>query len=507
MWRLELFLSAPRAPIVIEMHPYTGEVFMKLRFQSVAILMIIALIFPSLVRGSDTKKKEEALASIERHRAELIKLSDQIWAFAETALRETKSSRVLADYAEQQGFKVERGIAGMPTAFVATYGEGRPILGILGEYDALPGLSQKTSSVKEPLEPEAAGHGCGHNLFGAASLGAALAIKELIAAGKLKGTIRFYGTPAEESVGGKVYMARDGLFNDLDVCLAWHPDDETRADTQSSQAIVDFIVEFRGRAAHAAFDPWNGRSAVDAMELFTHGINMMREHVKPSVRIHYSIMKGGDVPNVVPEYAKLWCWVRDSRRAGVEEVLARVRKIAEGAALMAEVESKLTVQAGDYEFLVNIAGAKLIHDNLMWLGPIEYTSEEQEFARAIQRATGVEARGLKGDIQPLEEERPDPPGGSTDVADVSWIVPTLHLSVTTAPEGAPWHAWPVVACGGMSIGHKGLTQAAKALAATMIDLFEDAKAREAIKSEFKKKAGGHVYKPYIPDGPPPLPKS
>ena len=479
---------------------------MKLRLCVVALLLF-ALASPHAARTADLKKKEEAAASIEKYKAELTNLSDQIWAFAETALRETRSSRLLADYAERQGFKVERGIAGMPTAFTATYGEGRPIIGILGEYDALPGLSQKVSTVKEPKTPGAAGHGCGHNLFGAASLGAAVAIKELIEKGRLKGTIRFYGTPAEEAVGGKVYMARDGLFNDVDVCIAWHPDDETRADTQSSQAIVDFIVEFKGKSAHAAFDPWNGRSAVDGLELFTHGLNMLREHVKPTVRIHYAIQKGGDVPNVVPEYAKVWCWVRDSKRAGVEDVLARVRKVAEGAAMMAGVESQLTIQGGDYEMLVNIAGAKLIHANLVWLGPIQYTSEEQQFARAIQRATGVEEKGLNGAIQPVEEQRRDPEGGSTDVADVSWVVPTLHLSVTTAPEGAPWHAWPVVACGGMTIGHKGMVHAAKAMAATMIDLFEDARAREAIRAEFKEKTKGHVYKPYIPAGPPPVPDS
>ncbi|HET8675294.1 MAG TPA: amidohydrolase [Blastocatellia bacterium] len=479
---------------------------MKLRLCVIAILLS-ALAFPHAARSADLKKKEEAAASIEKHRAELTNLSDQVWAFAETALRETRSSRLLADYAERQGFKVQRGIAGMPTAFTATYGEGRPIIGILGEYDALPGLSQKVSPVKEAKTPGEAGHGCGHNLFGAASLGAAVAIKELIEKGRLKGTIRFYGTPAEEAVGGKVYMARDGLFNDLDVCIAWHPDDETRADTQSSQAIVDFIVEFKGKSAHAAFDPWNGRSAVDGLELFTHGLNMLREHVKPTVRIHYAIQKGGDVPNVVPEYAKLWCWVRDSKREGVEQVLVRVRKVAEGAALMAGVESQLTVQGGDYEMLVNIAGAKLIHANLLWLGPIQYTDEEQQFARAIQRATGVEEKGLNGAIQPLEEQRRDPEGGSTDVADVSWVVPTLHMSVTTAPEGAPWHAWPVVACGGMTIGHKGMVHAAKAMAATMIDLFEDARARETIRAEFKEKTKGHVYKPYIPAGPPPVPDS
>jgi aminobenzoyl-glutamate utilization protein B len=479
---------------------------MKLRACGAVILLATLLLSPLAASTIDIRKKEAVVAAIEKHQTELTSLSDQIWGFAETALRETRSAKVLADYAEQQGFAVKRGVAGMPTAFVASYGQDRPVIGILGEFDALPGISQKAAPVKEPLAAGAAGHGCGHNLFGAASLGAAVAIKELIAAGKLKGTIRFYGTPAEEDVGGKVYMARDGMFNDLDVCLAWHPDDRTRADTQSSQAIVTFIVEFKGKAAHAAADPWNGRSALAGLEFFTTGLNRMREFVRPSVRMHYTVLKGGDVPNVVPEYAKVLVWLRDSKRTGIEELLARVRKIADGAALMAEVESKLSIQGGDYEMLVNMTGAKMIYANLTWLGPIKYTEEEQEFARAIQRATGVEAKGLNGAIQPLEEQKPDPPGGSTDVADVSWIVPTLHLSVTTAPQDAPWHAWPVVACGGMSIGHKGLAQAAKALATTMVDLFEDPKAVEAIKAEFKENTRGQVYKPYIPDGPPPVPK-
>lgn len=481
---------------------------MKLRPGYFAILVItVSLVYPLMAFGSDNKNKDEAVASIEKHKVELIDLSDQIWRFAETALRETRSSKVLADYAERQGFQVTRGVAGMPTAFVASYGQGRPIIGILGEYDALPGISQKAQPVKEALEAGSAGHGCGHNLFGAASLGAAVAIKELIGSGRLKGTIRFYGTPAEESVGGKIYMARDGLFKDLDVCVAWHPDDKIRADVDSSQAIVDFIVEFKGKAAHAAADPWNGRSAVAALEFFTTGLNRMREFVKPTVRMHYVIQKGGDVPNVVPEYAKVWCWLRDSKRTGVEELLSRARKIAEGAALMAGVEAKLTVQGGDYEMLANLTGAKIIHANMTWLGPIQYTAEEQEFAKEIQRATGVEPKGLDGTIQPLEPPKKDPEGGSTDVGDVSWIIPTLHLSVTTAPRNAPWHAWPVVACGGMSIGHKGLTYAAKTLAATMVDLFENQKSREAIQSEFKEKTSGEVYKPYVPDGPPPIPKN
>ena len=478
---------------------------LSLRCMAFTLLALSAIFSSPSAKATELKKKEEAVASIEMRKTEMIKLSDQIWAYAETALREHKSSKALADYAEQQGFKVERGVAGMPTAFIASYGQGQPVIGILGEFDALPGISQKASPVKEALEAGAPGHGCGHNLFGVASLSAAITVKELIAAGKLKGTIRFYGTPAEESVYGKVYLTRDGFFNDLDVCLAWHPATETRADVDSTQALVDFIVEFRGRAAHAALDPWNGRSAADGLEAFTHGVNLLREHVKPTVRIHYAIVKGGDVPNVVPEYAKVWCWARDSKRAGVEPVLQRLREIAEGAGKVAGVESKFTVQTGCYEILVNLAGAKLLQQNLEWLGPIEYTEAEQGFARTIQRATGTEQKGLNGQIKPLEAPKPDPPGGSTDVGDVSWVVPTLHLSVTTAPESA-WHAWPVVACGGMSIGHKGMMLAAKTLAATMVDLFEDAKAREAIRAEFKEKTKGFVYKPYISDGPPPVPK-
>lgn len=479
---------------------------MNKRLPNFAALLAGLMIISQLAAGASVKKKEEAVASIERHKAEIIDLSDQVWRFAETALLETRSATALADYAEKQGFTVERGVAGLPTAFVASYGEGRPIIGVLGEYDALPGLSQKAQPVKEALEAGAPGHGCGHNLLGTAALGAALAVKDLMAAGKLKGTIRFYGTPAEEAVGGKVYMAREGLFNDLDVCLTWHPDEKTRVSVDGSQAIVEFIVEFYGRTAHAAADPWNGRSAVAGLEFFVTGLNRMREFVKPTVRMHYSIMKGGDVPNVVPAYAKLWCWLRDSKGAGVDQLLGRARRIAEGAAMMAEVESKLTVQGGDWETLVNLTGEKVMFANLTWLGPIPFTPEEQEFAKEIQRATGIEPKGLDGSVQPWAAPKPDPEGGSTDVGDVSWIVPTLSMNATTAPVDAPWHAWPVVACGGMSIGHKGLVYAAKVLAATMVDLYEDAKALQAIQAEFREKTKGIVYKPFIPDGPPPLPK-
>lgn len=462
-----------------------------------------ALVAATPLQAATSATKNAAVRAVDTHSAELIALSDQIWAYAETALNEHRSAAALADYAEKQGFKVERGVAQMPTAFVASYGSGRPIIGVMGEYDALPGLSQVAAPEPKSLVEGAAGHGCGHNLFGAASLGAAIAIKEQIEAGKLKGTIRFYGTPAEEAVGGKTYMARDGLFDDVDVMLAWHPGDLTQADTNSSQAMVDLVVEFHGKAAHAANDPWNGRSAVDALELFTDGINLMREHIRPTSRIHYSIMAGGDVPNVVPRYAKAWVWLRDWKRSEVEALLERTRKLAEGAALMTETASTLTVQAGSWEILDNLAGARLLDANLRWLGAPAFTAEEQAFAKTIQRNTQVPQVGLDTSIRPLEGQEQE--GGSTDVGDVSWVVPTLNLTVVTAPSKAPWHAWPVVASGGMSIGHKGLVLASKTLAATMVDLFEKPANVSAIRNEFLEKKGDVRFEAYLPAGPPPIP--
>jgi len=461
---------------------------------------------PSLAQNKKlSKTKAAVISSVESHQPELISLSDQVWELAETALKEYQSSKILADYAEDQGFLVERGVAGMPTAFIASYGSGKPIIAVLGEYDALPGISQKASAIKEPLKAGAAGHGCGHNLFGAGSMGAAVAIKELIQKNKLQGTIRFYGTPAEEAVGGKIYMVREGLFDDVDVSLDWHPDNKTKAGVQSSQALLDFSVEFMGKAAHAAYDPWNGRSALDGMELFTIGINVFREHIRPTVRIHYVIQNGGDVPNVVPEYAKVWMWVRDSKRSGVEEVFQRVKQIAEGAAIMAGVEHKVTINSGDHEILVNRTGGKALQQNLELLEPPNYTSEEIEFAKKIQVATGKPQTGIDREIKPLEETKEHPQGGSTDVGDVSWIVPEISLMVTTAPAQTPWHSWAVVACGGMSIGHKGMLFAAKTLGMTMVDLFENEGLRAEMKKEFEQRKGDYEYQSMLPDGPPPIP--
>jgi aminobenzoyl-glutamate utilization protein B len=448
--------------------------------------------------------KRAVVASVETHAADLAGLSDKIWEYAETALREHKSSKVLADYAEQQGFTVTRGVSGMPTAFIARFGDGKPVIGIMGEYDALPGVSQKAIPEKSPLVEGAAGHGCGHNMFGAASLGAALAIKEQIAAGKLKGTIVFYGTPAEEAVGGKTYMARDGVFNDVDVMFAWHPGDQSMADMTTSQAMVDLMVEFKGQSAHAASDPWNGRSALDGALAFMNGVEMMREHMRTSSRVHYVVVDGGDVPNVIPEHAKVWIWARDQKRSEVDALYARIRKIAEGAALMTGTQSTVRLQGGSWEQLLNEPGAKLMDANLRWVGSPTYTADEDAFAKKIQTATNVPAVGMEREIRALNDQVEE--GGSTDVGDVSWVVPTLTLTVATAPKDAPWHAWPVVATGGMSIGHKGLVVASKTLAATMVDLYENPKALREVRSEFEKRRGGVVFKAYLPDGPPPLPK-
>lgn len=473
------------------------------------ILAAAFFLFVSMLNAQQQLSKEKLgiANSIESRKDDLIKLSDQIWAFAETALAETKSSKILADYAEKSGFKLERGVAEMPTAFIASYGSGKPIIGILGEFDALPGLSQKAQTEKEAVEMGAAGHGCGHNLFGVASLGAAISIKELIEKGKLKGTIRYYGTPAEETIGGKIYMARAGLFDDLDICLDWHPEAKIESGSQSTQALIDFTIQFKGRAAHAAFDPWNGASAVDAMEFYTSGLNYLREHVKPSVRIHYLIQKAGDVVNVVPENAKIWTRVRDSKRAGMYEVFERTKKIAEGAAIMAGVEYSIQLISGWHEVLVIRKGAELMQRNLELLGPMQYSEKEIEFAKTLQRTSGKDEVGMDGAVSPIEPTKEDPPGGSTDVGDVSWIVPVVRLNVTTAPKGTPWHSWVVVACSGMSIGHKGMIYASKAIAFTAYDLFTSDKTRAEIRMEFETKRGTYKYKAIIPDGPPPVPKS
>ncbi|MFC4269760.1 amidohydrolase [Polaribacter marinivivus] len=477
---------------------------MKRLFTSLVLLLFIST---TLIAQSKklSKNKKALVASVEKHKQALIKISDAIWAAAETAFEENKSSEILASYAEQQGFTVERGVADIPTAFVATYGSGKPVISVLGEFDALPGISQKAKPTKDPLVPNGNGHGCGHNLFGAGSLGAAIAIKELIEQGKIKGTVKFFGTPSEEKFFGKIWMVKAGLWNDVDVNISWHPAPVTESDVQSSLALVDFKVEFFGQAAHAAADPWNGRSASDALELYAAGINSYREHVKPNVRMHYHIQDGGQVVNVVPDYSRIWVRVRDTKREGMMPVYKRVMKMAEGAAIMADVDYKVSLISGIYEILVNRAGGEIMQENLELLGPISYTDDEITFGKKIQEATKKPQIGMDSKINPLRVTEKNPGGGSTDVGDVSWNVPNINLRVTVAPKDTPWHSWAVVACGGMSIGHKGMIYSSKAMSMTMLDLFENPDLVNKVKAEYKERKGDVVYKPIIPEGPPPIP--
>ena len=470
-------------------------------------LLSIAFIIGSIFLGnsqSANKLKKELLNSIEQKSLELTTLSDNIWEAAEVAFREDKSAEYLIEYAEANGLKVEKGLAGMPTAFTATYGEGKPVIGIIGEFDALPGLSQTTDSHRSVLIEGGAGHGCGHNLFGTASLGAAVAIKELIEKGDLQGTVKFFGTPAEEKFFGKLWMIRDGVFDDVDICMDWHPADKTEANVQPSLALVDFMVEFTGQSAHASMDPWNARSANDALELYTSGINAYREHVKPSVRMHYHIQDAGQVVNVVPDYSRIWVRVRDITKEGLQPVYEQVRRMAGGAAIMANVEHKVSLISGVHDLLPNRVGGAAMQKNLETLGDIVYTEEEIDFALEMQRNNGKPELGIDGIIRPLRETLESPGGGSTDSGDVSYNVPVVSLAATTAPKGVPWHSWSVVASSGMSIGHKGMLHAAKALGMTMVDIFKDSKLREDIKKEFDEKIGEYEYDPYLDPGPPPI---
>ncbi|MFA6470692.1 MAG: amidohydrolase [Candidatus Latescibacterota bacterium] len=474
-----------------------------------SIIFYTVVISPPVVYSSDqqTRMKQEAVDWINANSQAYEAAAKVIHGYAETSLREYKSSETLAGLLEKGGFKVERGVAGMPTAFVAVYGSGRPVVGILAEYDALPGLSQKPfSAIKEPVVTGGAGHGCGHNLFGAGSIEAALALKTVMEKNKLSGTIKLFGCPAEETLIGKIYMAKAGIFEGLDVCLNWHPSGENKVDLGSNRAMNSFEVIFHGKTAHAAGDPWDGRSALDAVELMDTGVNFLREHVKETVRIHYSIMDGGKAPNIVPDYARVWYFVRDSSRQGVEEVYARVLKCAEGAALMTGTTMEVKMITGGYNYLPNRVISEVVYKNLQTFAP-QYTPEEQAFARSIQKTLGIEEKGLKTKVEPFEETK-TVSGGSTDASDVSWLVPMNgEMGIATNPEGAPGHSWAVASSCGSSVGFKGMNAAAKVLAASALDILFEKNIIEKAKSEFAEKTKEFTYKNAIPDGQkPPLPE-
>ncbi len=447
---------------------------------------------------------EEVLEEVVAHRAEAVALADDLWHFAELGYLEERSAARLSEYLEHQGFALERGVAGMPTAFVATYGRGAPTLGILAEFDALPGLSQAAKPERAPVVEGAPGHACGHHLFGAASVVAGAAVARWLTAEGRDGTVRVYGTPAEEGGSGKVYLTREGLFDDVDAVLHWHPSDRNDASPGSSTANKSGRFRFRGAAAHAASAPDKGRSALDGVEAMNYMVNLMREHVPSDARIHYVITDGGDAPNIVPESAEVYYYVRHPRPERAVALFERVVAAAEGAARGTDTEMSYEVMHGNYPVLRNDTLARVFDAHLRAIGGIAYSADERAFAEAI-RTTLLSPRldlGSQEEVRPFQFRQGM---GSTDVGDVSWNVPTAGFRTATWVPGTPAHSWQAVAAGGMSIGHKGMMLAAKVLAVTAADLLQDpARLREAREELERRRGEDFVYAALLGDRSPPL---
>ncbi|MDF7814884.1 amidohydrolase [Hymenobacter sp. YC55] len=447
--------------------------------------------------------KEQALKNIEAGYSTYSKIALQIWKYAEVGYKETQSSALLQQTLREQGFDVQAGAADIPTAFIATYGSGKPVIGLLAEYDALPGLSQQATPEKSPIAGQDAGHGCGHNLFGTASVAAGIELKKLLAAGKIKGTVRVYGTPAEEGGSGKVYMVRAGLFKDVDAVVHWHPGSENRAMMNNYLANSSAKFRFHGISAHAAMAPERGRSALDAVEAMNHMVNLMREHIPQETRIHYVITSGGKAPNVVPDYAEVYYYVRHPKKDDVKQIFERVVKAAEGAALGTGTTMDYEIIGGTHDLLLNETLARALQRNLNQVGGVIYTAQEADFGRKIQASLGftvppLTAAATVGKFETREG------GGSTDVGDVSYVVPTVGLEAATWIPGTPAHSWQAVACDGTEVGTKGMMVAAKTMALTAIDMFSMPDLLLQAKNEFKNDVGSYTYKPLLGDRKPAL---
>ncbi len=453
------------------------------------------------------------LSWIDENAPDLAALAQAIWGFAETALEEQRSSRALSDFLEKEGFCLTFGAGGMSTAFIASYGEGKPIIGFLGEFDALPGLSQKAVPYQEPVESTDRGHGCGHNLLGVGSLGAAIALKREIETGRLQGTVRYYGCPAEETAVGKVFMARDGVFDDLDAALTWHPDSLNMVNSATSLALNSVSFAFHGKSAHASGMPHLGISALDAVELMNTGANFLREHVPQDTRIHYVITNGGREPNIVPSFAEVWYNVRSPHREDLENVYQRLTQIAQGACMMTGASLEVKFHTGLYETLPNPVLADLLDASLREAGAPKFTKMEKEFAKKVEQSFSpgqkraiLQAYGLPAEFMDVtlhEDVAPDLfkgklLWGSTDVGDVSWIVPTSQIMTACYVPGTSPHSWQAVAAAGSSIGHKGMITAARTLALAGYRLLTQpellAKAREV----FEEAKAGRDYVSSLP---------
>lgn len=459
-----------------------------------------------------------AASSAQDHKATVAQLIDdrandygeiaqQIWDLAEVGYLETQSVALLTQELASAGFEITTGVAGIPTAFVATWNGGPgPTIGILAEYDALPGITQDRNPLRQLIGHKAAGHACGHHLFGTGSVAAAIATKQWMQATGQGGEIRLFGTPAEEGGAGKVYMVREGLFDDVDVVLHWHPSDGNSADASSSLANKSAKFRFSGLSAHAAAAPSRGRSALDGVEAMNHMVNMMREHVPQETRIHYVITSGGAAPNVVPDFAEVYYYVRHPDPAQVITLFDRVAQAAEGAALGTGTSMAFEVIHGIYNVLPNVSLQEAIHANLERVGGVEYTAAERQFAETLRTALPPESPPIAqaASVKPLTITESGS-GGSTDVADVSWAVATGGMRAATWVPGTSAHSWQAVAAGGTSIGNKGMIVAAKTLAMTAVDLFTNPELIESSKAEHARRIPeGWKYEPLLGDRKPPL---
>lgn len=452
---------------------------------------------------SSTEGKQALDASIQRREEQSWETALRIWEFAEPGYQEEQSSRLLAGMLEGAGFKLKRQVAGIPTAFTAEFGDGAPVIGILGEFDALPGLSQEAVPYRQPREGATWGHGCGHHLFGVASASAAIAVAEEIKAGSIKGTVRFYGCPAEEGGSAKVFMVQAGLFKDVDAVLHWHPSSKNSAGDRSTLARMAVKFRFRGQAAHAAGAPEQGRSALDAVALTNHASELLREHTPDFTRIHHVVTAGGDAPNVVPAFAEAYYYIRHPSGSVVRPLYDRLLLCAKGAAIATETKLDVKFEGGIREILPNNALAQVALANLRSANDLSYTEEETQFALKLQ-STLAQPEPLEN-VKQVFDRSGEVGKGSTDVGDVSWVVPTTGFTTACWAPGTPGHSWQAVACGGASIARKGMHLAARVMAWTAWDLYQKPDVLAAAKAERKRRLGDGVYETLmLPGQKPPL---
>ncbi|MEX1232602.1 MAG: amidohydrolase [Planctomycetaceae bacterium] len=464
-------------------------------------MVIVILSFCSQLYGPDSKaddapadipeEKQLVIQSVVDRETETWDKALSIWKWAEPGYQEVQSSKLLADWLEANGFDVKRGVAGMPTAFVASVGDQPPVIGILGEFDALPGLSQAATPERQPIEGQEYGQGCGHHLFGAASASAAIAIAEQIKSGKLKGTVRFYGCPAEEGGSGKVFMVRAGLFEDCSAVLHWHPSHANAAGDRSTMARMAVRFRFRGTAAHASMSPDQGRSALDAVELMNYAVQLLREHVPQFTRIHYIITDGGNAPNIVPERAEVYYYVRHPESEKLISTYRRVLRCAQAAALATDTELEVHYEGGIVELLPNDVLMNVTRENLQQLNDMHYDDDEIQFALKIQDT--LDEKPPLNQFEQVIDLNGEIGRGSTDVGDVSWVVPTAGFNTACWVAGTPPHSWQAVAAGGMSIGKKGMQLAAKVLAASAWDMLTHPEVIDQANAEFKDRLGKRAY--------------